>query len=312
MPVSHREAPHYSCTMGKQKFYLDKLARTFHIRNLLLRQALAECLGTLILVMFGCGAVAQLVLSGGSHGMFLTVNFAFGFSATLGILVCGQVSGGHLNPAVTFALCLLGREKWRKFPVFFLFQTLGAFLGAGVIFGLYYDALWDFAGSKNDLIVVGEKATAGIFATYPSKHLTIVNGFFDQMIGTAALIVCILAIVDPYNNPIPRGLEAFTVGFVVLVIGLSMGFNSGYAVNPARDLGPRLFTAMAGWGSEVFTAKSYWFFVPIFAPFLGAIVGVLVYQLMVGFHVEGEAREKEEEQEEERIKLSNVTSKDTA
>lgn len=75
----------------------------------------------------------------------------------------------------------------------------------------------------------------------------------SQIIGTAALIVCILAIVDPYNNPIPQGLEAFTVGFVVLVIGFSMGFNSGYAVNPARDLGPRLFTAIAGWGSGVFT-----------------------------------------------------------
>lgn len=74
-----------------------------------------------------------------------------------------------------------------------------------------------------------------------------------QVIGTAALIVCILAIVDPFNNPIPQGLEAFTVGFVVLVIGLSMGFNSGYAVNPARDLGPRVFSAMAGWGGEVFT-----------------------------------------------------------
>ena len=76
------------------------------------------------------------------------------------------------------------------------------------------------------------------------------------MIGTAALIVCILAIVDPYNNPIPAGLEAFTVGFVVLVIGLSMGLNSGYAVNPARDLGPRLFTSIAGWGSEVFRSVS--------------------------------------------------------
>lgn len=138
------------------------------------------------------------------------------------------------------------------------------------------DALWDFPGSFN---MTGPKNTAGIFATYPGKHLTIVNGFFDQVfsflvsryhrvtigvhfnlfhcssqiIGTAALIVCILAIVDPYNNPIPQGLEAFTVGFVVLVIGFSMGFNSGYAVNPARDLGPRLFTAIAGWGSGVFT-----------------------------------------------------------
>uniref|UniRef100_A0A4W5PES6 Aquaporin-3 n=1 Tax=Hucho hucho TaxID=62062 RepID=A0A4W5PES6_9TELE len=297
--------------MGKQKIWLDKLARNFQIRNLLLRQALAECLGTLILVMFGCGAVAQLVLSGGSHGMFLTVNFAFGFAATLGILVCGQVSGGHLNPAVTFALCLLGRERWRKFPVYFAFQTLGAFLGSGIIFGLYFDALWGFAG---ELIVTGPNATAGIFATYPGEHLNLLNGFFDQVIGTAALVVCILAIVDPYNNPIPQGLEAFTVGFVVLVIGLSMGFNSGYAVNPARDLGPRLFTSLAGWGSEVFTAGKCWFLVPIFAPFIGSTFGVIVYQLMVGYHQEGEARDKkkreEEEKEEVRVRLTNITKKD--
>ncbi|KAL7853265.1 hypothetical protein AOLI_G00201090 [Acnodon oligacanthus] len=296
--------------MGRQKALLDKLAQTFQIRSLLVRQALAECLGTLILVMFGCGAVAQLVLSEGSHGIFLTVNFAFGFAAMLGILVCGQISGGHLNPTVTFALCMLGREPWKKFPVYFLFQTLGAFLGSGIIFGMYFDALWKFR--KGSLIVVGENATAGIFATYPSNHLSLVNGFFDQMIGTAALIVCILAIIDPYNNPIPRGLEAFTVGFVVLVIGLSMGFNSGYAVNPARDLGPRIFTAIAGWGSEVFTANDYWFFVPIFAPFLGTVVGVLVYQLMVGFHVEGEARDRGEavaREEKDRLKLSNVSEK---
>ncbi|KAK2827566.1 hypothetical protein Q7C36_018492 [Tachysurus vachellii] len=290
--------------MGWQKVFTDKMMQTFHIRNLLIRQALAECLGTLILVMFGCGAVAQLVLSEGSHGMFLTVNFAFGFAATLGILVCGQVSGGHLNPAVTFALCILGREPWRKFPVFFIFQTIGAFLGAAIIFGMYFDALWEYR--KGSLIVLGENATAGIFATYPSNHLSLLNGFFDQVIGTAALIVCILAIVDPYNNPIPRGLEAFTVGFVVLVIGLSMGFNSGYAVNPARDLGPRIFTSIAGWGSEVFTVNDYWFFVPIFAPFIGALVGVLVYQLMVGYHLEGEAQEREEaEAHKQKVRLKS-------
>ncbi|KAM9338711.1 aquaporin-3-like [Symphorus nematophorus] len=295
--------------MGKQKDILEKLAETLQIRHVLLCQALAECLGTLILVMFGCGAVAQVVLSRGSHGTFLTVNFAFGFAATLGILVSGQVSGGHLNPAVTFALCLLGREPWRKFPLFFLFQTLGAFLGAVIVFGMYFDALWDF--SQGELIVVGKNATAGIFATYPSPHLTLVNGFFDQIIGTAALIVCILAIVDPHNNPVPRGLEPFTVGFVVLVIGLSMGFNSGYAVNPARDLGPRILTALAGWGGEVFTANTYWFFVPICAPFLGAAVGVLMYQLMIGYHLEREEKDKQKE-EEERLKLSNITTNEDA
>uniref|UniRef100_A0A8C8CHI2 Aquaporin-3 n=1 Tax=Oncorhynchus tshawytscha TaxID=74940 RepID=A0A8C8CHI2_ONCTS len=293
--------------MGKQKALMDKLVRTFQIRHMLLRQALAECLGTLILVMFGCGAVAQLVLSGGSHGVLLTVNFAFGFAATLGILVSGQA---NRTPTVTFALCLLGREPWRKFPVFFLFQTLGAFLGSGIIFGMYFGEgnlemfFDDKCPNNNNSFSSCHNATAGIFATYPSKHLTLVNGFFDQMIGMAALIMCILAIVDPYNNPIHRGLEAFTVGYVVLVIGLSMGFN------PARDLGPRIFTALAGWGSEVFTAYSYWFFVPIFAPFIGAVVGMTVYQLMVGSHVEGEAREKREEEEkeeqEEMLKLSSL------
>ncbi|KAI4816214.1 hypothetical protein KUCAC02_008549 [Chaenocephalus aceratus] len=295
--------------MGKQRDILKKLAGTFQIRHVLLRQAMAECLGTFILVMFGCGSVAQAVLSGGSHGSFLTVNFAFGFAATLGILVSGQISGGHLNPAVTFSLCLLGREPWRKFPLFFFFQTLGAFLGAAVVFGMYFDALWDI--SQGELIVVGNNATAGIFATYPSKHLSLVNGFFDQIIGTAALIVCILAIVDPRNNPVPPGLEPLTVGLVVLVIGLSMGFNSGYAVNPARDLGPRIFTALAGWGREVFTANTYWFFVPLCAPFVGAAVGVLIYQLLIGYHLEGEVQRKQKE-EEERSKRSNMTTNEEA
>lgn len=123
-------------------------------------------------------------------------------------------------------------------------------------------------------------------------------------IGTAALIVCILAIVDKWNTPVPNGLEAFTVGFTVLVIGLSMGFNSGYAVNPARDLGPRLFTSLAGWGTEVFTAGNYWFWIPIFAPLLGSILGILVYQLMIGIHFE--PKEQSSPAGEENVKLANV------
>ncbi|CAL8387437.1 unnamed protein product [Boreogadus saida] len=285
--------------MDKQKAVLEKLAQIFHIRHWILRQGLAECLGTLVLVTFGCGSVAQMLLSRGSHGRFLSVNLAFGVATTLGILISGQVSGGHLNPAVTFALCLLGRVPWRKFPVYFLFQTLGAFLGAGIIFAMYSDALWAYG--QETLVVEGTNATAGIFATYPSPHLGLLNGFFNQVIGTAALIVCVLAIVDPHNTPVPAGLEAFTAGLVVLVIGLSMGFNSGYAVNPALDMGARLFTALAGWGSGVFTVKGYWFLVPLFAPFLGAVVGVVIYQLMVGYNMEGEARIQGRREEEESL-----------
>ncbi|XP_044299867.1 aquaporin-3 [Varanus komodoensis] len=290
--------------MSRQKDVLAAVGQRLRIRNKLVRQALAECLGTLILVMFGCGSVAQIVLSKGSHGHFLTVNLAFGFAVTLGILIAGQVSGGHLNPAVTFAMCLMAREPWIKLPVYAIAQTVGAFLGAGIVFGLYFDAIWAFAG--NQLLVLGPNGTAGIFATYPSEHLNSVNGFFDQFIGTAALLVCVLAIVDPYNNPVPRGLEAFTVGFVILVIGTSMGFNSGYAVNPARDFGPRLFTAIAGWGSEVFTTGRHWWWVPVVAPFLGAVAGVAVYQLMIGCHDEPRL----EANEEETVKLSNVKQRD--
>ncbi|XP_061281924.1 aquaporin-3 isoform X2 [Bos javanicus] len=164
--------------MGRQKELVNRCGEMLHIRYRLLRQALAECLGTLILVMFGCGSVAQVVLSRGTHGGFLTINLAFGFAVTLGILIAGQVSGAHLNPAVTFAMCFLAREPWIKLPVYTLAQTLGAFLGAGIIFGLYYDAIWAFA--NNQLIVSGPNGTAGIFATYPSGHLDMVNGFFDQ------------------------------------------------------------------------------------------------------------------------------------
>ncbi|XP_048358482.1 aquaporin-3 [Sphaerodactylus townsendi] len=290
--------------MGRQKEVLSIVGHRLRIRNKLIRQALAECLGTLVLVLFGCGSVAQIVLSRGSHGAFLTVNLAFGFAVTLGILIAGQISGGHLNPAVTFAMCFMAREPWIKLPIYTLAQTLGAFLGAGIVFGLYHDAIWAHGG--NQLFVTGQNGTAGIFATYPSEHLNSVNGFFDQFIGTAALLVCVLAIVDPHNNPVPKGLEAFTVGFVILVIGTSMGFNSGYAVNPARDFGPRLFTAIAGWGSEVFTTGRQWWWVPIIAPFLGAIAGVIVYQLMVGCHDEPPP----EAHDEENVKLSNVKQRD--
>ncbi|XP_061469330.1 aquaporin-3 [Rhineura floridana] len=292
--------------MGRQKDFLAAIGYRLRIRNKLVRQALAECLGTLILVMFGCGSVAQIVLSNGTHGGFLTVNLAFGFAVTLGILVAGQVSGAHLNPAVTFAMCFMAREPWIKLPIYALAQTIGAFLGAAIVFGLYFDAIWAFAGDQ--LLVTGPNSTAGIFATYPSGHLNTLNGFFDQFIGTAALIVCVLAIVDPYNNAVPRGLEAFTVGFVILVIGTSMGFNSGYAVNPARDFGPRLFTAIAGWGSDVFTTGRHWWWVPIVAPFLGAIAGVMVYQLMIGCHVEPPL----ESDEEENVKLSNMKQRENA
>ncbi|CAL8406195.1 unnamed protein product [Arctogadus glacialis] len=212
--------------MEKQKAVLEMLAQILHIRHLLLQQGLADCLGTLVLVTFGFGFVAQMLCSGGSHGAFLTSTWPLGSppsvtgvrdllpvsmgSHTQPIITWKwarrcvrslRIRGGHLNPAVTFALCLLGREPWRKFLVYFLFQMFGAFLGAKIIFGIYSDALWDYG--QETLSVDGTNAT--IFATYPSPHLSLLNGFFDQEIGMATLIVCILAIVEPQNTPVNPG-----------------------------------------------------------------------------------------------------------
>ncbi|NXV24496.1 AQP3 protein, partial [Cepphus grylle] len=241
--------------------------------------------------LFGCGSVVQIVLSRRTHGGFLTVNLAFGFAVMLGILISGQVSGGHLNPAVTFAMCFLAREPWIKLPVYALAQTLGAFLGAGIVFGLYYGRC------RNCLVFVGVRWM--LFMTHCRE-----DG--SQFIGTASPIVCVLAIIDPYNSPVPMGLEVFTVGFVVLVTGTSMGFNSGYTVNPARDFGPCLFTAIAGWGTEVFWTGKQWWWVPVVAPFFGAIVGAMVYQLMTGCHDEPSPPASEQET----VKLANVKHKE--
>ncbi|CAM9436935.1 unnamed protein product [Lampetra fluviatilis] len=265
--------------MPVQEGRIKRLQRRLFIRNRLVCEAMAEFVGTYILVLFGCGSVAQVELSGGLKGQFLTINLAFGFAVTMGLHAAAGVSGGHLNPAVTFAFAVLGRFEWHKLPLYMLAQLLGAFMGAGTVFGLYYDAFL-YAGNGNYTIQL-----AGVFATYPSEHLSLGNGFVDQLIGTAALLVCIMAVIDKRNNPAPKGMQPYIIGLVVVLIGLSMGFNAGYAVNPARDLGPRLFTSIAGWGWKVFSSGGYWSWVPVVAPMIGGVLGAFVYELFVGFHL---------------------------
>ncbi|XP_069492108.1 aquaporin-3-like isoform X2 [Ambystoma mexicanum] len=232
---------------------LKYLKLKFRTRSLHVRCGLAEFLGTFILILFGCGSVAQMELSGFAKAQFLSVNMAFGFAVTAGAYVCAGVSGAHLNPAVSLAMFLLRRMSWKLLLVYCLSQFLGAFFGAAIVFSLYFDALHAFSGGN--WTVAGPQATAGIFASYPSEHLSVINGFTDQVIATAALLICILAIVDEKNNAAPAGLQPFVIGLMVLLVGLGMGFNCGYPINPARDLGPRLFTAIAGWGLEVFTVN---------------------------------------------------------
>ena len=243
--------------------------------NNLKRELLAEFLGTFVLIAIGAAVVAQVMLGKNQNGEYLSINLAWGFAVTMGIYVAGGVSGAHLNPAVTMAAVVRGQMPWSNFLPYFVAQTAGAFCGAATAFFVYREAFFAFDGGTRQM------NTAGIFATYPQSYLSTSGALIDQIVGTAILMLVISAIGDARNS-VPGNVAPLAVGFLVMAIGMSFGLNAGYAINPARDLGPRLFTAVAGWGGQVFTANHYYFWVPIVGPLIGGPLGALVYDWFIG------------------------------
>jgi MIP family channel proteins len=239
------------------------------------REVLAEFLGTLVLILFGVAVVAQVNLGGGSNGQYLSINIGWGLAVTMAVYVSGGVSGGHLNPAVTIAAAAFRRFPWSKVLPFIVAQTAGAFVASAIVFATYHEALAHFDGGVRQ--VTGAMGTAGIFATYPQPWLSTFGGLVDQIVGTALLVGVIFGITDQRNLAPPRQAAPIVVGLLVILIGATFGLNAGYAINPARDFGPRLFTAVAGWGGEVFTAGNGWWWVPIAGPILGGLVGGFIY-----------------------------------
>jgi MIP family channel proteins len=253
--------------------------RESKIASPLARELAAEFLGTFILIVFGAGVVAQVVLSGGSAGNVLSIHIAWGLAVTMAIYVAGGVSGAHLNPAVTLALAVHRKFSWRKVLPYSLAQVAGAFTASAVVFAVYREAFNNFDQGVRQ--IAGPHGTAGLFATYPQPYLSTLGGFVDQVAGTAALVLLVFALIDDKNLAPPAYLLPILVGLVVVVIGQSFGFNAGYAINPARDFGPRLFTAIAGWGAGVFRAGNHWWWVPIVGPLIGGVLGGYIYDLLI-------------------------------
>jgi MIP family channel proteins len=245
----------------------------------LTRELAAECLGTFLLIAFGAGSVAQMVLSRHTLGTGLSVNISWGLAVMIGAYASAGVSGAHLNPAVTLAFATFRDFPKAKILPYAIAQTVGAFLGAAIVFLTYREALTAFDGGLR--AVTGPTATAGIWATYPQAYLSIGGGLIDQIVGTALLVMGLFALVDAKNAKLPPYLIPAAAGALVLLIGATFGMNSGYAINPARDFGPRLFTAVAGWGGEVFRAGNGWWWVPLVAPVVGALLGGLTYDVLI-------------------------------
>lgn len=238
------------------------------------RKPFAEFLGTFILCVFGIGSIAQTLLSGGKNGNWITIALGFGLGLALALVISGNVSGGHLNPAVTITLAVYRKFPWIQVPMYIFAQTLGAFVAAAVVYVNYYAALKHYDG-----VAINK---AGIFATYPADFMNPLGSFFSEAIGTFFLVLIILAATDDVRNTSDsKPLAPITIGIGLLVIAISFGYETGFALNPARDFGPRFFTFLVGYGTKVFSASNFYFWIPLVAPVVGGLVAGFVYDSLI-------------------------------
>jgi glycerol uptake facilitator protein len=245
------------------------------------QEFIAEFFGTMVLILFGDGVVAMVVLFASNpaipgevvKGGYTNVVLGWGLAVTFGIYIAGTISGAHLNPAVTLALAATKRFPWSKVPHYILGEFAGAFAGALLLF-IVYHAKWI-------LVDPGLDHTTGIFSTFPAVP-GFWPGFFDQVVGTALLIGLIFAVVDKLNVLPGSNLAPIVIGLIVVAIGISFGGMNGYAINPARDLGPRLFAVVAGFKNNGLTDGTGAWLPPVIGPIVGGLLGGFAYDLFIG------------------------------
>ncbi|GAA2244988.1 MIP/aquaporin family protein [Kitasatospora cystarginea] len=247
----------------------------------------AEFTGTMILILFGVGVVAQVLAAGlGDHD---SIAWAWGLGVTLGVYVAARMSGGHLNPAVTVALAAFKGFPWAKVGPYAVAQTAGAFVAALVVRWNYTEVLAKF--DPNHSI-----KSQGVFSTLPGNGgfpVSELGALRDQVIGTAILVLLVFAVTDVLNSPPRANLGPFIVGLIVVAIGMAFGTNAGYAINPARDFGPRLASYLTGYGHAWRDQYgNLYFWVPIVGPLVGGVVGGALYKILIGdFLVRGGEQE---------------------
>ncbi|WP_404445875.1 aquaporin family protein [Sutcliffiella horikoshii] len=229
---------------------------------------LGEVVGTMILIIFGGGVVAGVVLkkSKAENSGWMVITMGWGFAVAFGVYAVGGISGAHLNPAVTLGMAYIGEFAWAKVPGYIAAQILGAFIGATIVY-LHYLPHWRET--------VDQGAKLAVFSTSPAIRHTPSN-LISEILGTAVLLFGLLSIGA---NEFTEGLNPLIVGFFIVAIGLSLGGTTGYAINPARDLGPRIAHALLpipGKGSSDW--KYAW--IPVVGPLLGGVLGAKFYQIV--------------------------------
>ncbi len=262
-----------------------------------LRAALTgEFLGTALLILLGDGVVAgDVLLNRTSDTVMITT--AWGLAVAMAVYLCGRLSGGHINPAVTLALAARGSFPRSRVLPYWGAQLAGAFVGALLVYVDYAEAFRAFEqdqhivrGAMEGGKLAGTAAGgAGVFATYPAFG-QVWRNLLSEFLGTAVLLLGVRALTDR-RNAAPGGyVEPLALGGLVWAIGLSLGGLTGYAINPARDLGPRTASALLGWGTAVFRSHGGYFWIPIVAPLVGGLAGTFLYDFAIHRHLppEGE------------------------
>jgi len=229
---------------------------------------MGELIGTMLLIILGDGVVANVVLnkSKGQNSGWIVITAGWGFAVAMAVYAVGQVSGAHLNPAVTIGLALIGKFSWSQVAPYIVAQMIGAFLGAVIVY-ITYLPHWAATEDKG--------AKLAVFSTGPAIPNTPAN-LLTEIIGTFVLLLGILAIG---TNQFTQGLNPFIVGVFIWAIGLSLGGPTGYAINPARDLGPRIAHAIlpipgkgdSDWGYS---------WIPVVGPIIGGALGALFFHFV--------------------------------
>jgi glycerol uptake facilitator protein len=259
----------------------------------LIGELVAEFAGTMILILFGTGVVAQVVSGGstGSLGGHDSIAWAWGLGVMLGVYVAGRASGAHLNPAVSLSLAIYQGFPWRKVAPYAVAQVLGAFVGALLV-------RWDYTEVLAKVDPTHSLKTQGVFSTLPGNGtfpVSELGALRDQIIGTAILIFVLFAITDKLATPPLANLAPFIVGLLIVAIGMAWGTDAGYAINPARDFGPRLAEYLTGY-SHAWRDQygNLYFWVPIVGPIIGAVVGGGLYAVLIGRYLPAAELEAEE------------------
>lgn len=244
-------------------------------------ELLAEFIGAFILIFIGAGSVASLVLNNQAYNNW-DVGLIWGAGVTMAIYITGAVSGTHINPAVTLTMTVFRDFPKAKVIPYIIAQIAGCFTGALVTYGLFRQGFFAFESANG--IVRGAASsikTAGIFTTYPASYLSNVEAMFVEIAITALLLMVILAIGDAKNVNAPQGKYApfgpILVGLTIAILGASFGSLTGFAMNPARDLGPKIFLTVSGWGNIGLPAPNNYFWVPIVGPIVGGLLGGIIY-----------------------------------